>query len=235
MQQASKSSVPNHLGLIIDGNRRWAKNKGLPVFEGHHAGYKNIDVVGDAAWERGIRYLSVYIFSTENWNRSKKEVDYLMDMLVTVVVARKEINKLDKKGVRIRFLGSRERISKKVVAAIETAERQTKTNKKGTLALCFNYGGHLEIADALKSMVAEGVSPEEVTEDNVAKHLYAPDLPPVDLIIRTSGEQRLSNFMLWRAAYSELYFTDKYWPEFTADDLDEALGEYASRHRRFGK
>ncbi len=235
MPKPDKPQTPKHLGLIIDGNRRWAKEQGLPVLEGHKAGYKNIDVIGDAAWNRGVKTLSIYVFSTENWNRSKEEVKYLMDMLVSSALAKKEINKLDKKGIRIRFLGSREKLSQKVQDAIETAQKQTKNNQKGTLALCFNYGGHLEIVDAFKSMMSKGLSPDEVTVESITERLYDPDIPPVDLIIRTSGEQRLSNFMLWRAAYSELYFSDKYWPEFSVEDLDEALADYAKRQRRFGK
>ncbi len=232
-EEKSQLSPPNHLGLILDGNRRWAKREGKPALEGHRAGFSNLKIIADAAWKRGVKILSAYVFSTENWNRSQKEVDYLMELLVAVV--KKEMNELDQKGIRVRFLGSREKVSQKVLDSIDEAEKLTQSNKNGTLALCFNYGGHLEMVDALKSMVNEGVLPGEITEESVAEHLYAPDLPPIDLIIRTSGEQRISNFMLWRAAYSELYFTDKYWPEFTTEDLDAALEDYASRQRRFGK
>jgi len=235
MPKTTKSLVPNHLGLIIDGNRRWAKREGKPSLYGHMKGFKNLEVIGDAALKQGVKVLSVYIFSTENWNRSREEIEYLMDMLVTTIIVKKKIDALNKQGIRVRFLGSRGKLSDKVLAAIDKAEAVTQHNTKGTLAFCFNFGGHLEITDAVKDIIDSGIKSEDVDEELVSKYLYAPDLPPIDFIIRTSGEKRLSNFMLWRAAYSELYFTDKYWPEFSVEDLDEALEEYAKRQRRFGK
>ncbi len=228
-------SVPKHLGLIIDGNRRWAKREGKPSLLGHMEGFKNLEVIGDAALKQGVEVLSVYIFSTENWKRSKEEIEYLMDMLVTRVLVKKKVEALNSKGVRVRFLGSRDKLTKKVLEAMNRAEEVTRNNTKGTLAFCFNFGGHLEITDAVKGIIDSGVKSEDVDEELVSEYLYAPDLPPIDFIIRTSGEQRLSNFMLWRAAYSELYFTDKFWPEFSVDDLDNALSEYARRQRRHGK
>lgn len=227
-----KPNIPSHLGLILDGNRRWAEAHNLPSLEGHRKGYENLKTIVEAAMKRGITYISVYVFSTENWERSQEELDYLMKLLVWV--SRHEINELHQEGICIRFVGSRERLSKKVLDAIESAEQKTKNNDKATIAFCFNYGGQQEITDAVKAIIKDGIPADKVTSDTIAQHLYAPDVPPIDLIIRTSGEQRLSNFMLWRAAYSELCFVDKLWPDFSEVDLDKALNDYAKRERRFG-
>lgn len=225
--------MPRHLGLILDGNRRWAKSAGLPKLQGHKKGYENLKVIADAALDQGVEYLSAYIFSTENWNRAEKEVGYLMKLVVEVFT--KDIESFMEKNVKIVFLGSRERLSKAVLNAISRAEEQTKDNNRGTLALCFNYGGHLEIVDAVKRIVASGVDEDEVDEKLIEQNIYRPEVPPVDFMIRTSGEQRLSNFMLWRIAYAELHFVDKHWPAFTVEDLEQALEEYSARQRRFGK
>ena len=227
----AKTTVPTHLGLILDGNRRWAQNKGMPTLEGHRKGYENLKTIGIAAIERGVKYVSAYVFSTENWNRSQEEVDYLMKLLLWV--AKNEVNDLHKRGIRLRVAGSRERLSKDIIKAIEAAEEKTKDNTTGTLVLCLNYGGHQEIVDAVNTIIAQQPT-QPVTPESFADYLYTPDVPPVDLLIRTSGEQRLSNFMLWRAAYSELLFVDKHWPDFSEADLDEAIAEYNSRNRRFG-
>lgn len=224
--------IPIHLGLILDGNRRWAKEQGIPQLEGHRKGYENLKTIGLAALERGVQYVSAYVFSTENWKRSKTEVNYLMKLLLWV--AKHEVDELNKKGVRVRFLGSSEGLSEQIIKAIRSAEEKTKDNTKGTLALCLNYGGHLEIADAVKQLIKKDKKEQDITPELIAQHLYAPDIPPIDLLVRTSGEQRLSNFMLWRAAYSELCFVDKHWPGFTVGDLDKCLEEYTKRHRRFG-
>ena len=227
------TSVPQHLGLILDGNRRWAKDQGKPTYEGHKAGYENLKVIGKAAIKRGVSYVSAYVFSTENWKRTAEEVDYLMKLLLWV--AKNEVKELDKENIRFRFLGERNRLSKDIIKAIDAAEDRTKNNTAGTLALCLNYGGQQEIVSAVNKALLEEPGKSSVTEDDIEQHLYASDIPPVDLIIRTSGEQRISNFMLWRAAYSELLFVDKHWPAFTEADLDEALEEFAYRQRRFGK
>lgn len=226
------TSVPSHLGLILDGNRRWAKEQGIPQYEGHRQGYLTLKAIGLAALDRGVEYITAYVFSTENWERSKSEVDYLMKLLVWVF--NHEIDEFNKKNIRIRVLGSRERLSKTVLKAIDKAEEITKDNTGGTLALCLNYGGQLEIADAVKKIIEKGIKKEDITPVTVEQNLYSPDIPPIDLLIRTSGEKRLSNFMLWRAAYSELVFVDKYWPAFTEQDLDDSFAEYARRQRRFG-
>jgi undecaprenyl diphosphate synthase len=224
--------LPKHVGFIVDGNRRWARQHGLPVYEGHMAGYNAIHEVAEAAFDAGIEYMSAYIFSTENWKRSEDEVNRLMGLVLKLLTA--DLPIFEKKNIRLRILGTRERVSDKILKAIDNAEARTADNTAGTLAVCFNYGGQLEIADACKKIVQSGVTPEDITPELIEQNLYAPEVPPIDLIVRTSGEQRLSNFMLWRAAYSELLFLDKPWPEMTKDDVTAILEEYTGRQRRFG-
>lgn len=231
--QPTISSVPRHVGFILDGNRRWAVEHGLPVVEGHRYGYETLKTVSDYAFKQGVEYVSAYVFSTENWSRSREEVAYLMKLLLWVL--KHEIENLHKHGIRIRALGSKYRLGKALVKAIHEAEEKTKDNQQGTLLLCLNYGGQQEIVDAMKEIVASGVPASDITPELIEKHLYAPGIPPVDLIIRTSGEQRLSNFMLWEGAYSELMFTNTYWPDFTSEELQEMLVQYSKRHRRMGK
>lgn len=233
MKQDNKTEVPRHLGLILDGNRRWAKEHDLPLMEGHRKGYENLKNISDAAFDSGVEYVSAYVFSTENWSRSKEEVRYLMKLLLWVV--KHEVENLTKHGIRLRTVGMKVRLGKALVRAIHDAEEKTKSNTRGTLLLCLDYGGQQEIVDAMKQIVAEGVAPESITPELISKHLYQPDVPPVDLIIRTSGEQRLSNFMLWEGAYSELMFTKTYWPDFSPAELKQMLATYANRHRRYGK
>jgi undecaprenyl diphosphate synthase len=225
-------SIPVHLGLILDGNRRWARSQGLPQLEGHRRGSDNLFEIAKAASERGVSYISAFVFSTENWDRTQEEVDYLMDLIVWV--ATKEIDKYVKAGFRVVFLGSRTRLSSKVIRAIEKAESRTKEGTKTVLALCFNYGGQTELAEGVARLVADGVPAAEVTPERLEQYLYHPEVPPIDFVIRTSGEQRLSGFMMWRASYAELYFCSQPWPAFTNADLDEALAEFARRQRRFG-
>jgi undecaprenyl diphosphate synthase len=227
-----KAAVPVHLGLILDGNRRWAKKHGLTTAEGHWAGFRNLKTMADYVFDEGVSYLSVYAFSTENWQRSKDEIAQLMKIFLWV--ARHEAKELHKKGVQFKVIGSRLKLGKSLVKAIHDAEELTKDNDRGTLLLCLDYGGQQEIVDAMKAIVASGVAPEAVTAQMISDHLYAPEVPPLDLIVRTSGEQRLSNFMLWRAAYSELMFTSSNWPELTKAELQTMLGDYAQRQRRFG-
>lgn len=230
---STEKAIPRHLGLILDGNRRWARQNGLPPLEGHRKGYQNLKTIAEAAIDRGVQYVSAYVFSTENWDRTKEEVNYLMGLLFWV--ATEEINTLHKKNIKVVMVGSEERLSPKTIKAIRGAEKKTAGNTGGTLALCLNYGGHQEIVDATKKIITEGIPAEKVTSELITQHLYEPEIPPVDLIVRTSGEQRLSNFMLWRAAYSELFFIEKHWPDFNETDLNMALAEFASRSRRFGK
>lgn len=224
--------APQHIGFIVDGNRRWAKRHGLPTYEGHMAGYNAIHEVAEAVFDAGVPNMSAYIFSTENWKRSEDEVKRLMSLVLKLLTA--DLPIFDKKNIRLRVLGSRDRVSAKILAAIDDAEARTANNTAGTLAICFNYGGQLEIADACKKIIAAGTAADDVTPELIAENLYAPEVPPMDLVVRTSGEQRLSNFMLWRAAYSEFMFIDKPWPDMTKEDIPVILEEYASRQRRFG-
>ncbi len=224
--------MPQHVGLILDGNRRWAKEQGLPVFEGHRQGVQTLKEVVRYGFQSGIQYISAYVFSTENWNRTKDEVSFLMSLLLRVLD--EELKELEDEGVRVLVIGSRTRLSKKVLKAIERAEARTKDNQKGVLALCVNYGGQLELVDAMKQIAEEKIPAENITSELISSYLYAPEVPPIDLVIRTSGEHRLSNFMLWRSAYSELIFTNTLWPAFTVADFQEALKEFNRRQRRFG-
>jgi len=228
----SQDTVPKHIGLILDGNRRWAKDNNRPKFEGHRQGFENIKTIGKAAVERGVKYLSVYVFSTENWKRSQDEVKYLMDLALDV--AKNQVQELMDNNIRVRFLGSPEGVRQDILDAIKEAEEKSSKNDGGTLAICFNYGVQQEVTDAVRQAAESGEDMSEVSPEILAKYLYAPDIPPVDLLIRTSGEQRISNFMLWRAAYSELLFVDKHWPAFTVEDLDMAIEEFNRRSRRFG-
>lgn len=225
--------VPNHIGFILDGNRRWARKNGLPTLEGHRQGYDNLRDITKAAVNRGVKFVSAFVFSTENWNRTPKEVKYLMDLSYRMLT--RDVRELNKEQIRVVWLGSRKRISQKLLKVIKDAEDSTLHNTRGTLALCFNYGGLDEIAHAARIVAEMKIPPEEITPETIASNLYAPEVPPLDMIIRTSGEQRLSGFMLYRAAYAELFFVDNYWPDFSEDDLDAVLAEYAARERRFGK
>jgi undecaprenyl diphosphate synthase len=219
--------------MILDGNRRWAKNRGLQTLEGHNQGYEVLKNITEHAFDRGIKYVSAFIFSTENWNRTKKEVKYLMGFALRM--STRDLDEMHKKGIKIVWVGSEMHVGKKLVQALHNAEEKTKNNTKGTLALCFNYGGQLEIVDAVKRIVSNDTKAEDITEEMIASNLYCPSIPPIDIMIRTSGEQRISNFMLWRIAYSELYFIDKYWPDFNNKDLDDVITEFCKRQRRFGK
>jgi undecaprenyl diphosphate synthase len=225
--------VPRHVGIILDGNRRWAKARNLPGVEGHRQGAEALKTVVRTAFDRGVEYVTAYVFSTENWKRAEEEVSFLMNMLLKFV--EKDMDTLHKENIRVVILGSREGLSDKVQEALDRIETKTAGNTRGTMALCFNYGGQMEIIDAVKSIVASGLKAGEVTLDTLSASMYHPDIPSLDLIIRTSGEQRLSNFMLWRSTYAELLFIDKFWPDFGAEDVDAALATYAGRQRRFGK
>jgi len=225
-------AIPKHLGYIVDGNRRWAKKHGLPTYEGHLAGYNALKEVALASLEAGVEYMSAYVFSTENWKRSADEVKKLMGLVLRVLTS--DIPEFNKHNVRLRVIGSREGVDPKIIKAIENAEEATAGNTGGVFAVCFNYGGQKEIVEAVQSLVRQGIAADDITEELIAQHLYAPEIPPVDMIIRTSGEQRLSNFMLWRAAYSEFMFMKKMWPDMTKDDVATIIKEYARRQRRFG-
>ena len=224
--------VPQHIGFIVDGNRRWAKQHGLPAYEGHLAGYNAIKDVLLETLRQGVTYASAYVFSTENWKRSEEEVGYLMGLLLKILES--DVPVFIEHNVRLRVIGTHEGLSGAILGAIEWAEAQTADLDGGELLLCLNYGGQLEIADAVKKIVQSGASAEDITPELISRNIYAPEVPPCDLIVRTSGEQRLSNFMLWRAAYSELIFIEKNWPDMTKEDVSAILKEYSSRQRRFG-
>jgi len=232
-EAADTSLVPHHIGIIMDGNRRWAKARGLPTLRGHAKGQQTLRTIAHRTFESGVRYLSVYAFSTENWQRSQDEVGYLMRHVSLAL--RKYLQEFIDGGVKVVFLGSRNGLEAAVIKAIDNAEAKTAHNDKATLAVCLNYGGQQEIVDATKALIGQGMAADIITPEVFAKYLYKPEVPPIDLLIRTSGDQRLSNFMLWRAAYSELMFTDTYWPDFSAKELDTMLSAYAERQRRFGK
>jgi undecaprenyl diphosphate synthase len=230
---ATTTDVPVHLGLILDGNRRWAVANGVSVAQGHREGYKNLKTVAKAALKYGVRYVSAYVFSTENWQRDKQEVRDIMSLLKWAL--KHEAKEFNKENIRLRIIGSKAKLGTALITAIHDAEKMTEHNTAGTILLCLDYGGQQEIVDAVKRIAASGVDPAIISAELIAEHLYAPDVPPLDLIIRTSGEQRLSNFMTWEAAYSELAFTEKNWPDFSEVDLLRAINNYRLRNRRFGK
>lgn len=232
MLDDTTTPVPRHVGYIVDGNRRWAKGHGLPTYEGHLAGYNTLKDIAIATLDEGVEYMSAYIFSTENWKRSADEVKKLMAL--TLKILQSDLPEFQKRNIRLRVAGSCVGVDSKIVKAIDNAELETANNTGGTLLLCFNYGGQLEIVDAVKKIVQSGVAPEDITEDLIAQNLYVPDVPPLDIVVRTSGEERLSNFMLWRSAYSEFIFLEKNWPDMTKDDVTSIMKEYARRQRRFG-
>lgn len=218
----------NHLAIIIDGNRRWAKNKGLPSFNGHKKGFEKVIEMGEYCLDKGIKTLSFYCFSTENWKRAKREVTYLMKLL-ELGLSDKNLERFNKKEIRLRIVGQKEKLPKSLQKRIKIVEESTKDNQKGTLNLLISYGGRNEIVEAVKKIVK---NKQSITEKNITENLSVSE---PDLIIRTSGEQRLSNFLTWQSAYSELYFCKKHWPDFNKTDLNKALEDYNSRQRRFGK
>lgn len=218
-----------HLGIIADGNRRWAKEHGLQSIEGHK---KGLDVIGElvkAASKTDIEFLTFYVFSTENWGRSVDEVSYIMKLAESRLL--KYAEKLAKNNARLLVLGSKEKISPLLAGMIEKAEKITADCTGITVCFCFNYGGEQEIADAAKIAASEG----DITPESIRKHLYHPEVPDLDMIVRTSGEERISGFMLWRAAYSEFMFIKKYFPEMEQGDIEKIIAEYDNRNRRFGK
>lgn len=224
--------MPVHLGFIVDGNRRWAKTHGLPAYEGHLAGHNTVKDVLRAAVNEGVKFVSFYVFSTENWKRSEDEVSRIMGLVLQFI--KDDLKEMIDEEIRLRVLGRREGLSDKILKAIDDAEEKTKHLKRATVAFCFNYGGQQEIADAAQKCVEDGLKAEEITPQAIRDRLYAADIPDVDMIVRTSGERRISNFMLWRAAYSEFMFVDKHWPDMRPEDIKGIIEEYNRRHRRFG-
>ncbi len=226
-------TVPRHVACIMDGNGRWAKGRGLPRTAGHEAGEKSLFSVVEEAARLGVEWLTVYAFSTENWSRPESEVEFLMKFNEDVIS--RQAKALDEKGVRLIFAGRfgfpvPESLSK----SIESAMDLTANNTRLTLTVAFNYGARAEIVDAVRKLMLAGVGPENIDEDTISDHLYVEDMPDVDLLIRTSNEHRISNFLLWQLAYAELYFTDTLWPDFDGDRFRAAIDDYKARSRRFG-
>ncbi len=221
-----------HLAIIMDGNRRWAKDRNKPSLEGHRAGYERLKEIAEICMDRGIKVLTVYAFSTENWKRSQEEVGYLMNLLEFALS--KELHEFHEKGIRLKIIGRRDGLSPSILRAIEKAEEETKNNERGTLCICINYGGRAEIVDACRKLIEKELRFEEIDEAAIQSTMYWPDMPDPEMIIRTSGEERLSGFLTWESVYSEIYWCKKYWPDFDEIELDKALQEYASRQRRFG-
>lgn len=230
-----ENNVPNHVAIIMDGNGRWAVNRGLKRTKGHQKGAEVLKKISEYVYDKGIKILSVFAFSTENWKRDKEEVDYLMDLFIKAF--KENFEAVKKKGVKVVFSGVKARLSDKVLAQMKKMTDETKDNKNGVFNICLNYGGQDEIVEATKK-ICKDVSDGNLNIDDINSKMYNKylfnDLPPVDLMIRTSGEYRISNFMLWQLAYSELYFTDTLWPDFTNEDLDEAIESFNNRDRRFG-
>jgi undecaprenyl diphosphate synthase len=225
--------VPAHVACVMDGNGRWASQRGLPRTDGHAAGEEALLDVVNGALEIGVRWLTMYAFSTENWRRPTDEVRYLMGFNEGLLLRRRD--ELNDKGVRIRFAGRRDwRVPRRVLRRMDESTELTKGNDRLTLTMAFNYGGRAEIVDAVKALVAEGISPNKVDERAIRRHLYFPDKPDPDLVIRTSGEYRISNFLLWELAYSELIFPDVLWPDVRRQHLYEAVLEFQRRNRRYG-
>jgi undecaprenyl diphosphate synthase len=225
--------VPAHVACVMDGNGRWATKRGLPRTEGHAAGELALFDVVEGALELGTSWLTVYAFSTENWRRPAEEVRFLMNFNERLLIRRRD--ELHEKGVRVRFAGRTDwRVPRRVQRRMDEAVELTQRNRRLTLTFAFNYGGRAEIVDAVRALVAEGVRPDRVDERAIRRHLYYPDMPDPDLVIRTSGEFRISNFLLWELAYSELVFSDVLWPDFRREHLFEAVREFQRRDRRFG-
>jgi undecaprenyl diphosphate synthase len=224
--------VARSVAIIMDGNGRWARRRGLPVAAGHRAGTRALRRTVEAAIELGVESLTVYAFSTENWSRPPDEVDALMELFDETI--EREFRDLAEQGVRTRFIGRRDRASSVLQAKMAALEEETSANARLQLWVAFDYGGRAEIVEAARRLVESGVDPENVDEELLASHLYAPVMPDPDLLIRTSGELRISNFLLWQLAYAELVFVDTLWPDFGEDDLRRALEDYARRRRRFG-
>lgn len=225
--------VPQHVAIIMDGNGRWAQSRGLPRLAGHRAGTENLRVIIEACVEFGVKYLTIYAFSTENWARPPAEVRGLMRILEDMLD--RQLDELDAKGVQIRHIGRLERIRPALQEKIVQSVERTKNNPRLVLNVAFNYGGRDEIVHAIQRIIRDGVKPEDVTPELVSRYLYTAGIPDPDLIIRTSGELRVSNFLIWQGAYAEWYITPTYWPDFNKEEFRKALEEYKRRDRRFGR
>jgi undecaprenyl diphosphate synthase len=235
-EPAAGGATARYVAIIMDGNGRWAQSRRLPVAAGHRAGARTLRRILEHALDLGILEVTVYSFSTENWNRPHEEVEALMDLFIEMIES--QVPDMHERGARVCFVGRRDGVPEKLVRRINEAEALTAGNTRMTLYIAFNYGGRGEILDAAAGLAAEvadgGAPPAGITEDDLRRYLYAPEMHDPELLIRTSGELRISNFLLWQCAYSELVFSDKLWPDFSEADLDEALADYARRQRRFG-
>lgn len=232
VEQSEGPLVPRHIAIIMDGNGRWAKRRGLPRLAGHRAGTENIRRIVTECTEQGVRYLTLYAFSTENWSRPSAEVDGLMRILSEVIG--RETDNLHRQGAQIRHLGRMEGISDNLQRKIRDAVELTRNNTRVTVAIAFNYGGRADIVDAVRSLIQKEVDPSDITEQLIADHLSTKGMPDPDLIIRTAGEWRLSNFLIWQAAYSEYWTTSDFWPDFGPEHLRKAIHDFGRRERRFG-
>lgn len=227
-----KTVIPKHIGIIMDGNRRWAKERNLSSLEGHLKGYEKVKLIPGWFFSRGVKIVSVFAFSTENWNRSRNEVNYLLKLVKRAF--KEELDEFNQKGYRVLISGRIDELPGDLPEVCLKAINKTKANTTGTLNICLNYGGRAEIVDAIKKMIKNNIKLEQVHEGLIKKYLYNGILSDPDIVVRTSGEQRISGFMLWQSAYSELLFIKKYWPDFEESDVKIILDEYAKRNRRFG-
>jgi undecaprenyl diphosphate synthase len=232
MSEVKIQSIPSHVGIIMDGNRRWANERNLPTLEGHFKGYEKMRLMPEWFFSRGVKAVSVFAFSTENWQRSREEVNYLMKLLKTEI--EQEAKDTNNKSYKVVISGRIEELPGDLPDACRQLIETTKNNNRGILNICLNYGGQAEIVDVVAKIIKNNIELEQIHEGMIRKYLYHGDLPDLDAIIRTSGEQRLSGFMLWQSVYSELFFLKKYWPDFEEGDVDHILQEYALRKRRFG-
>ena len=229
----AQKNIPAHAGLIIDGNRRWARERNLPAIDGHLQGYKKLKDVPSWFFKRGVNTLSIFAFSTENWKRSQEEVNYLMKLLKKAID--EEISEVSQKDYKIVISGRISELPGDLPEVCNEIMDKTKIKRGGILNICLNYGGQAEIIDAIKKMIKNKVDPEQVHEGLIKKYLYQPDLEYPDIIVRTSGEKRISGFQLWESAYSEFLFLEKYWPDFEESDVDLIMEEFSERKRRFGE
>jgi undecaprenyl diphosphate synthase len=226
------SAIPRHVAIIMDGNGRWAAQRGLPRLAGHQHGTDNIRRITTTAAQIGVEYLTLWAFSTDNWRRPREEIEGILHILAGVI--ERETEELNRQGAQLRHIGSLEGLDPQLQTAVHAAIDRTRTNNRLILTLAFNYSGRQELLAAIKSLIASGVPPEAIDEVTLQAHLFTRDMPDPDLIVRTSGEHRISNFLLWQSAYSELFFTPTLWPDFGPDDLFEAVREFGRRERRFG-
>ena len=226
--------IPYHLGIIPDGNRRWAKKYGLPTLLGHKKGIETFKKIARYCYRKGVKILTVFAFSTENWDRSKEEIVYLMKLFDSML-SDKNVEEWNKKGIKINIIGQKWRLPNELQKKIKKVEQITRRNKKGILNIALSYGGRADVIQAIKKIIKLKIPLREINETLISKYLWTEGLPDPDLIIRTGKEKRISNFLIWQSAYSELYFSNKYWPEFTEEDLENAFLNYSKRQRRFGK